>query len=439
MEVTYRRNLHKSYMCIKGQEAVQEEYELVMLESQKIPRLLPVQTSVADGVRSYLYEISGKQQIGDYLSGKKMDYRILCKLLFSIQELCSVLPEYLLSEERICLETEFIYVNLEDGSLDFTYLPFWEESLPESFEHFMEWVLRKIDHQDHAATELGYRVYQACTQENANMQKMLETALERIAMERIGQETADIGKLKEKKETDRGQSDDRCGKTEESHLESKKNSDENRKTEWNERTEKRNSYKAEKKKEFATKKQEMYQEMMNRIRGLLPSMDELSADKLLTNIKEKICTKRSAIKKSSAKKTEKKGSKGQASSYQEDKQEFTVEREVPSHPTEILGIHRQEPAGKLIYQGIHGCTDFIIEGEEYLLGKNGQQANGVIDAEGVSRLHARISKEGNIYYIEDLNSTNGTYLNEIPLEYHQKKALDKNDRIRFAAEEYVFC
>ena len=43
-----------------------------------------------------------------------------------------------------------------------------------------------------------------------------------------------------------------------------------------------------------------------------------------------------------------------------------------------------------------------------------------------------------LYYLEDLNSTNGTYLNGEPIAYHQQRRLCKNDRILFGAEEYLF-
>ena len=175
LEVTYNRNLYKSYMCVRAQEDVQEACEIHMLEKQAIPGLLPMQVTMAQGVQAYLYEISGKQQIGDYLTGRKIDYGILKGLLFSIQELCRILPDYLLREGGLCLEFPFIYVNLEDGSLYFTYLPFWDKNLPEAFQAFMEQVLREIDHQDKAAIDLGYQIYQMCTRENANIRKMLET------------------------------------------------------------------------------------------------------------------------------------------------------------------------------------------------------------------------------------------------------------------------
>ena len=64
MEVSYRRKLHKSYMCIKSQEPVLREYELQMLKGQDIPGLLPMECMFVDGVQNYFYEISGKQQKG---------------------------------------------------------------------------------------------------------------------------------------------------------------------------------------------------------------------------------------------------------------------------------------------------------------------------------------------------------------------------------------
>lgn len=79
----------------------------------------------------------------------------------------------------MCLEMEYIYVNLEDGSLQFTYLPFYEKNLQEAFRGFMERLLREIDHQDKVAVELGYQVYQLCTDDNARIGTMLEKALEK--------------------------------------------------------------------------------------------------------------------------------------------------------------------------------------------------------------------------------------------------------------------
>jgi predicted component of type VI protein secretion system len=53
-----------------------------------------------------------------------------------------------------------------------------------------------------------------------------------------------------------------------------------------------------------------------------------------------------------------------------------------------------------------------------------------------SSRHARISREGHVFVIEDLGSTNGTYLNEEPLTGPQP--LHAGDRIRIGDSEFVY-
>ena len=62
---------------------------------------------------------------------------------------------------------------------------------------------------------------------------------------------------------------------------------------------------------------------------------------------------------------------------------------------------------------------------EITMGRNAEN-DIVIENLAVSKLHARIVKQDEAYYIEDLNSTNGTYLNKIRIT---KKDLKNNDII----------
>lgn len=59
-----------------------------------------------------------------------------------------------------------------------------------------------------------------------------------------------------------------------------------------------------------------------------------------------------------------------------------------------------------------------------------------LDDPFASSHHARISREGPVLVIEDLGSTNGTYLNESPLSGIQ--ALRDGDRIRIGDSEFSY-
>jgi pSer/pThr/pTyr-binding forkhead associated (FHA) protein/ribosomal protein L40E len=55
--------------------------------------------------------------------------------------------------------------------------------------------------------------------------------------------------------------------------------------------------------------------------------------------------------------------------------------------------------------------------------------SGYPDSEIVSRVHADLRVEGDIYYIEDVNSSNGTYINHTPLPPGNRHRLRSGDRI----------
>lgn len=109
-----------------------------------------------------------------------------------------------------------------------------------------------------------------------------------------------------------------------------------------------------------------------------------------------------------------------------------------SDPTVLLGSESSRIMGELRYEGEGAQQNLKITGDVFVIGSRKDEADGVIPDDTVSRIHARITKEEGIYYIEDMNSTNGTYKNGEALNFKEKAPLEKNDRICFAKERYRF-
>ncbi len=78
----------------------------------------------------------------------------------------------------------------------------------------------------------------------------------------------------------------------------------------------------------------------------------------------------------------------------------------------------------MAYDLIHGAT----------LGRGDVEIR--LDDPYASSRHARITREGHVVVIEDLGSTNGTYLNEEPLTGPQP--LHPGDRIRIGDSEFSY-
>ena len=113
------------------------------------------------------------------------------------------------------------------------------------------------------------------------------------------------------------------------------------------------------------------------------------------------------------------------------------EVEEAMHPTVLLS-DISGVIGKLNYNGRNGEADFLIQSENFKIGTREDEVDSCLKSAAVSRIHARIVREGEEYLIEDLNSKNGTWVNGELLNYKERRKLKKNDRIRFADEEYIF-
>lgn len=108
------------------------------------------------------------------------------------------------------------------------------------------------------------------------------------------------------------------------------------------------------------------------------------------------------------------------------------------NPTVFLGSETNQTIGELKYEGEGEEQNIKITSSVFVIGSQKEEADGVILNDTVSRIHAKITREEDSYYIEDMNSTNGTYCNGELLNYKEKTLLQKNDRIAFAKELYRF-
>ena len=117
---------------------------------------------------------------------------------------------------------------------------------------------------------------------------------------------------------------------------------------------------------------------------------------------------------------------------------------APPPPTGNLGSTQlQVNQAKLL----HVQTNTLIELPSQLsilhIGKPNDRIPPTIDVSGfpnseiVSRVHANIRVEGDTYYLEDVGSSNGTYINNMPLPPGNRHRLRAGDRIALGKGDKV--
>lgn len=364
MNITYIKNLSRSFMVLKDAEFEYENFEILMLLNNKIPGLLELQIIIGDGKMEYWYDITGMTALDTLLDLYPLDEDHIRKLTEDLYDMNLKLDEYLLDGANICYLPQLLYFDRIAGKYKFCYLPGSRADRNMGIQTLTEYMLTKINHTDANAVKIGYALYDKSTQECCSAEELL--ACTNIPKQPV--EETHYGEQEElwKEEVMAG----------------------------NEEINRKSTALGEVKKWFRNRKKESGK----KYRELYP---EESGDP--------------------------------------ENDRFFFGKDRMDNPTVFLKTQKNLIMGRLLYQGKNGEADFILEDEIFVIGKENEKASGVLKSAAVSRMHAKITKREGEYYLEDLNSTNGTYLNGRELSYHDPVKLHRNDRICFATEEYIFC
>ncbi len=99
-------------------------------------------------------------------------------------------------------------------------------------------------------------------------------------------------------------------------------------------------------------------------------------------------------------------------------------------------LQKQKREGLFLKCRDSDYPDFEVLHENFLIGKKKDSVDGCLPAPTISRLHARITYNGTCYFLEDLNSTNGTWVDQMQLNPYELFMLKDGMRVAFASVEY---
>lgn len=364
----------KQSFMVLSSEEIVADYQIQMCTRNKIAGLLEMETVVADGRLQFWFDITGKQSLEEYVKNHPMEESLFVRLLGAVQDVAANLNGYLLEENHIQLEMQTIYIDLTTQQLYFCYFPKEQRALTESFHLLMEYLLTRIEHSDKQVVTIAYEAYQMTLLEGYNIEKIYQMALQK-------------------------------GEKNDSLL--------------------------ERENEYALAANQVDSPQENRKENPTENLPNQ-----LEKVKEQIKNIVSSIdKKAFSWKIRKNKSKQLQMVFEP---EEDICREESSY-TVFLGeqAEQREYTGVLEYVGVETRPTMIITKSPYHIG-NRDDADGIIDKKSISRLHARITKEQDDYFIEDLNSRNGTWVNGELLNYLDKVHLFEGSKITFAREEYHF-
>lgn len=391
LHTEYVRNLNCNYERILLEKRPEEKrYQYCILGRGGIKGLLSCSLRYINGLAYLYYDISSRQNIAQLFGNRCITREWMKDFMWSLKQIQQELGRFLLDMGNILWYPEQIFQDLENNIFAFLYVPYYEGEA--SFLKLIEFWVEHIDYDDEVLVDCVYHMYEQL-ERNGEIYlrsqifedaEVLEDVKEQEAVSRESEEMkeakqeADLVKMESETDTE----DIRNGiRTDDFRL-----SERICKTE---KTGKRGLFSFfEGKKNRSKKMREEYNMTMQQVMSGYAVAEETSYA---------------------------------AESYG---QTIFIEEKQEEQ------IHRlYTPDGRLLAS---------LEQQVMSIGKKKEEVDLVLEDASVSRIHARITEEKGKVYLEDLNSTNGTFKNGLRMQPYEKRKLEKGDEIKCEKVIIVF-
>lgn len=469
----FDKNMYHNYMIINDIHEGCDKYQEEMLSNNQVDGLLPLEIRNINDEKMYYYNITGLHDIRTIFEKKSLDKINLESMVRQIINHIKSIHNYLLEENDIVLIPEQIFIHNRTNEIKLCYCPGYNKGIMNQIGLLFEYLMNKIEYNDKEAVILIYSLHMKSKNENCKIDELLNIIEEEVEKNKNQENTETIN----------------CNIIENNSKinnlkQGKYNSPTINTTEAKNNKAIQNPVHIVDEEQIEKEIEILYYPLTSYIvvalsfiasslliyiiyrLGLLNQIFSLNIDRtkagllamlfIIANmtavytqfnkgkklsrmcIKNIYNTQKDDVQKDNIEKI-------QIKNIQKDeeymKDVFTQKAEaVPlfEEDTVILKDNRDTciisliPEDKLNYQVI------TINEFPYYIGKLKYNTNSCILKPTISKIHAKISKEDAIYIIHDLNSTNGTFVNELRLPVNGSSQIVNNDKITFADVVFVF-
>ena len=402
MDYRFKRDLKNSFMIVEsGFENA--GYEKDVLRFNDIDVLVPFHTVDINNVTQVWYDITGLVSLKDYLMQQSITYELMRKVFLYLKIAIDETERYLIDVNHLSINVDTVFVVKNDVEWK-VMLIYYPDENQSSLESILEFFMSNVSKD---MMDFCFKLY------DSGMDGNTIDGIIRLIDDEIGCDDI-VG-------------DEANNKNEQHDNEeyNYRNEDEERRLDW--------EYEGSRISDdedyiWGNNKIDIFGEeeltIFDKIKKCMIDFFETKKKNILDKADNKI----SLFSRKENRKN-KNDIMYEDFSYEPDQQIY--------EPTVLLkAIEEDRDVLNLKYIGNSKKDDIRIDKEEFRVGSSIEGNDSVIDSPVISRFHAKIIKEGKSYYVEDLNSTNGTSVNGKLLGYRDRIELNPEDTIMFADECY---
>lgn len=413
MNFHYKREMKHNYLVIEPESGQEQCYECRMMMNNVIEGLLKLRVKQVDGHPYFYYEITSKQPISRILETRGIEQEGLAQLILGISSTLDRMEAYLLKDSQILLEPDFLYVNPDTYEVSMCLVPGRDENFPDAMRKLLQGLLGKVNHQDKESVVLAYGLFQECQKENYGMEDLLNFLQKNYRQQddgnaegRCAEEAGEYG------ETNPDNMYTSASRTS-AHMLREDGVAYGASAELGKQKQKSGGVLAWIKQFFGHRKEETLAEEEQ-------EQWRMAFDQLPQEHPEAPAEIR------------------HESPYGTYTAQAITAEPQPEPMTTLLSERDPEPPDRRLVSLDPSVEDIAIGYYPFLIGKQEHLVDYVLNRETVSRLHLRIDRQGDAYLMTDLNSTNGTMIQGIPLETNGSRVVHPGEEVRIAGFSFLF-
>lgn len=484
MYAEYKRDVSHNYLILREEEKVNTaSYQVRMLTGNVIPSILKCRLQGLDGNLLFYYDITSRQSLASFYEQRKFHRKDLHMLFGGFIRVMEEMAEFLMNTDQLLLCPEYIFLDIEKREVKFCCLPDYHHPIQEQFRELTEYLLPRLDHEDPQAVSMGYGVYRKAMETGFQLEHIKEAIYQNREVTGKNDNKDSAQKQGQKPPENNLDGADNFGekiqeKADVSHL---------LETDVENKTSKRKKDKKKEESDFQKSSNEwtgalfcvftaavLIILLILRYLGYLPGIPAeaifggaiillaLAAFLSWTAEKKKQKKQMSAewrkkvkrelddtYESSSEKRRKERNSEDlyEADSVQEKMPEWGDGKyKMPEQTGEtenygetvVLSAGQTEGPASLVSREPGELATIYLDRDLMVIGKMENAADAVISLPTVSRIHAKIRKADDEYYLSDLNSRNGTSVNGRLLKTGEEYQLQDEDQVEFAQARYIF-
>lgn len=411
MEKYYDTDGMNVYMALYNMELISDNFESGMLKNNHIEYLADMEIRSMNGVDIPYYDVSGLTELSSVSGSTYIEPEMIIALIRDVLSALSEMNSYLLTVNNLMLERDFIFYNLTEKRFYFIYVPGYNKNIRKQIKSLLEYFMQAMNHKNVEAANFVYDLYEKCAEDNWDI-KVLASFTGMY--------------FKEEEEA-----------ISEDAIPEENNIDKNQR-----------SFISDIKEDISDEKNlyglykvaliicisitllfgaaNLY--MQNSRTGQINNLKPLIGVLLILAAEIFVYLEIGMYKKNTDDRSE---------PVPEEAAEEVLSKEAP----EIVNHIGQQAVSTYSYTyvlmpyGKNSNVPIYLNRQYFLIGRD-SDSGCFLNNSSISRNHAQIYELNNQLVVEDLNSTNGTYVNDYPVKAGYPAVILPGDIVRFGNEEY---